>query len=361
MNKLRWILLASIFIITQACSDYQRPANGRFFEVVVMMDSSQQKGALADTIRAVFEREYETLPTPEAKYVLNFKTIKTQDNLEVAKRSKNLIIAATLNEKSNVGEFLNSILDEKVKDKINQDEINAIHLDNKWYSNQWILLLSGSSQEKAAAYLSENQEPIVESLDQKERERWVYEIYEKGRQTKVEDSLWTKYGWKIGIQHDYQKNIDDISFVSFRRYMANNDRWIWVWWQDNMSDLSFLDSDWINQKRDSLSQKYIRGNRGDSYVKTEFRRPVLSKTKLMNGRYTIQTNGTWTMVNDFMGGPFVNYTIYDEHQRRLYMLEFSQFAPKLSKRTFVRQFEAMGLTFDTDSTFTYPELEKEDK
>ncbi len=349
------LLWLSVFLIS--CSDYKRPADGRFFEVLVVMDSTKHSSSLADSIRTSFGGSIMTLPTPENRYDLKFFSIKTNEDLEFAKRAKNVIFAAPLNEKSIVADFLKSILAPDVQQKIQDDELNAIRLDDRWYSNQWILLLSGSSDQTTAAYLSENQKPMIESLNERERKRWAQEIYEKGRQVDHEDSLWTEYGWKVGIQHDYNKHIDELGFVSFRRFMANNDRWMWVWWKDNVIDLSFLEPDWVNKTRDSLMQTHIRGTRPDSYVQTEYRRVIEHQIKTMNERYTIQTNGTWRMENDLMGGPFVNYTIYDEQQRRLYMLEFAQFAPKFSKRTFVRQFEAMALTFETDSTFSgYPDL-----
>jgi hypothetical protein len=352
MQKFITLVLITFSIIIQSCGDFQRPSKGRLFEVLVVMDSTQQQQALADSIRASFGGFIMTLPSIERRYDLTFFTIKSQKDLEFAKRARNVIFASSINDKNIVSDFILSITDAKVQEKIAADELNAIRLDDKWYSNQWILILSGSSQEKAAAYLSENQIPIIHSLDERERKRWVSDIYDKGRQVKSEDSLWTDYGWKIGIQHDYVKHIEKEDFVSFRRFMPENDRWIWVWWQDGLSDLSFLTPEWVNKKRDELLEENIRGKRPQSYLQTEYLRPVESYIKEMNGRYTIQTNGTWTMVEDLMGGPFVNFTIYDEKQNRLYMIEFAQFAPKFSKRNFVRQFEAMALTFETDSLYS---------
>ena len=351
MKSLKAILILLIAGSVFTCSDFKRPANGRFFEVLVVMDSSQHQSALADSIRSSIGGFITTLPSYEERYDLTFFSIKNQEDLEYAKRAKNVVFAAPLNEKSIVADFLNSILDEKVKSNIKEDKINAIRLDDKWYANQWILLLSGSNQKAIANYISVNQAPIIESLNERERKRYVYDIYDRGRQVKIEDTLMTDYGWKMGIQHDYQKHLDNYGFVSFNRYMTDNNRWIWVWWQDDVNDLSFLNPEWVNAKRDSLLEDYIRGDRTQSYVTTEYKRDVISMTKTMNGRYTIQTHGTWKMVEDFMGGPFVNYTIYDEKQHRLYMIEFAQFAPRFPKRSFVRQFESMILTFETDSTW----------
>jgi len=71
-----------------------------------------------------------------------------------------------------------------------------------------------------------------------------------------------------------------------------------------------------------------------------------------------ETLGTWRMTGDFMGGPFVNFTYYDPETERLFMIEYGQFAPNVTKRRFVRQFQSMGRTFQADSTWTQTDREQ---
>lgn len=47
------------------------------------------------------------------------------------------------------------------------------------------------------------------------------------------------------------------------------------------------------------------------------------------------------------GGPFVNYTFYDQASDRIYMLDASVFAPGFDKLDFIRQMQAMAHTFRT--------------
>jgi hypothetical protein len=127
-----------------------------------------------------------------------------------------------------------------------------------------------------------------------------------------------------------------------------------AWWQDNVEGIGFLNKDWINATRDSLLQRHIQGTREGSYVTTEYRSPRQVITRQMetdNRLIGYETLGTWRMTNDFMGGPFANFTYYDPMTNRLFMIEFGQFAPSVNKRRFVRQFRAMGRTFQSDSTW----------
>src|SRR5699024_3735303 len=100
-------------------------------------------------------------------------------------------------------------------------------------------------------------------------------------------------------------------FLTMRRLLPKNDRWFWAWWKNGVKDISFLDDDWINAKRDSLMEQWIRGTRDGSYITTEYDRPVETDSFRMNGYLTYETLGTWRMTKDAMGGPFVNFTAYD--------------------------------------------------
>ena len=62
-------------------------------------------------------------------------------------------------------------------------------------------------------------------------------VYEK-EQIQYSDSLWNDYGFMVRIQHDYIK-IDTTNFISYRRFLPENDRWMWVWWQMMYMILAF--------------------------------------------------------------------------------------------------------------------------
>src|SRR5699024_2508456 len=102
----------------------------------------------------------------------------------------------------------------------------------------------------------------------------------------------------------YTNNGEQEHFLRMNRLLPENSRWFWAWWKSGVRDISYLDNDWINAKRDSLTKKWIRGTRDSSYITTEYRRPVETTSFKMNGDLTYETLGTWRMTKDAMGGPF---------------------------------------------------------
>lgn len=352
-------LFLCIVVVWIGCEgDYRQKARGSFGQVIVMMDSTQFESQTAEAIRNTYGEWVQTIPGKPPKFDLSFRDFNSDSQLEQLKRYRNLIIAAPINDTTNVSRFIRALLSDEVERQVRDGESFAFPLKDQWYRDQWVMILSAPSDSALARQIQNSRFILTNSLMQKELERWKEEVYDRGEQFALEDSLWNNHGWKIRIQHDWTKNIDttyihngeENHFLTMRRPLPNNDRWFWAWWKD-VENINQVDDDWINTKRDSLMKKWIRGSRDSSYVTTEYRREVNTRSFTYNDDLAYETLGTWRMTHDAMGGPFVNMTIYDEESGRLFMLEFGQFAPKYNKRRFVRQFRAMLRTFESDSTW----------
>ena len=72
----------------------------------------------------------------------------------------------------------------------------------------------------------------------------------------------------------------------------------------------------------------------------------LQDTVELNGHFGIRTQSLWRLEHDFMGGPFINYLIYDKTNNRIIHLDAYVYAPDItSKRRLMREMEAMLTTF----------------
>jgi hypothetical protein len=93
--------------------------------------------------------------------------------------------------------------------------------------------------------------------------------------------------------------------------------------------------------RDSIGKKYFEGTHEDSYMETELLIPPFTETTEISGMFALETRGLWRMENDFMGGPFLSYTIYDEKNNRILTVESVLYGPTAKKRNVVLEMEAM--------------------
>lgn len=352
------ILLTGVLIFIGCEGDYRQKARGSLGHAVVVMDSTQFNSQTAEAIRETYGGWIQYIPGKPPRFDLRFRDFDTNDQLEDLKRFRNLIVAAPINDSTNVGDFMRALLSDEIEQRVKDGEVFAFPLKDQWYRDQWVMLLTSTSDSALAEQIRNSRKTLVDNLVDKELDRWKEEIYDRGEKVELEDSLWQNHGWKIRVQHDWIRHLDTTytvngekqHFLTMRRPLPENDRWFWAWWKD-MPNINPVDDDWINSRRDSLMEKWIRGSRDSSYVTTAYNRPLQTETFRMNGDMVYETRGVWTMTHDAMAGPFVNFTVFDDESRRLFMLEFAQFAPKYDKRRFVRQFRAMLRTFESDSTW----------
>lgn len=336
--------------VLSACKDIKRSSQGALGMVMVVMDSTRWESQPAYALHETFGRLERTVPQPEPAYELQFYSIARPKDIDFVKRQRNVIIAATLNEQTNTSRWVESLLSPEVLERVKSGKNFAFPLKDRWSLNQWAMILVAPTDSALAASILDAQEGLVTGLDEVELQRQTYELFSHGERSDYADSLWQTYGFKMRIQQDYNRNADTTNFISFNRMQQDNMRWIWIYWKDNFKSPEKIAAGFVNAVRDSIMKSYVVGTREDSYVTTEYRGPVKTNYLKVNGRYAMETRGLWRMENDLMGGPFVNYTIYDEYQHRLYFIEFAQFAPKYKKIRFVRQFQAMGHSFETDTT-----------
>lgn len=345
-----FLSLFTLFLFSSCEGDYRRAAQGGFSEILVVMDSTKWDTPPAQALRETFGKKRMSLPQPEPRYDLRFLHLGTNRDLEYAKNFKNTIFIAPINEESNVASFIRGILSPDIQNRILEGKNFAFPVKDRWYRDQWTLFLSAPDEKVLADKIYDSSSSLIDYLDKIERERWTRQVYRRGEQKELSEELMQNHGFSFRVQHDYRIGVDTTDFVSLRRYLHDNDRWIWIWYKDDVDGLESYDTSRIHELRDSLMMQYIRGTREESYVKTEYRRPFEKKHVTINGLPSIEIRGTWQMAGDMMGGPFLHYTLYDPNKRRLYMLEFGQFAPRYQKRRFVNQFEAMAYTFVTDAT-----------
>ncbi|QOG03186.1 DUF4837 family protein [Flavobacterium sp. MDT1-60] len=96
----------------------------------------------------------------------------------------------------------------------------------------------------------------------------------------------------------------------------------------------------IVKMRDSIGL-YIKGREPNTQMITgEAYAPYFSTISL-DGKKTFETKGTWELKNDFMTGPFINYAIVDEPNKRILVIEGFCYSPSNQERDLMLELEAI--------------------
>jgi hypothetical protein len=356
MKKTIYLLIVLIILsIFFACDTSRQPATGVEDEIFVVADSLEY-----EELRLALETALEIeINTPQPEKLFNLKRI-SPNQLEKFKTRKNIVITAPINSGSYTSQFIQSIVDSSVKEKILNEGDFILRRYDLWAKNQLVTVLSAPTMQELEFKILKNKDNILYSFQKVSDKRLYESLYNRAYERKeIEGKLLRDYGWVIYVQADFQLALDkpEDNFIWLRRSPGSDmERWIFVHWIENASP-EYLNIDSIKAIRNRVTEKFYRTSDNSGYVVIAEDYFTWNEVNFKD-RYAIFTQGLWDMNIKGMGGPFVNYTFYDEKSKRLYMLDGSVYAPKYYKRNLIQQMDVMLQSFFTEGELS--EDRKED-
>ncbi|SHK19435.1 DUF4837 family protein [Rhodothermus profundi] len=334
--------------------DYRPLAIGKNGEIQVVIDSTLWTGPVGEALRLALGYYVQTLPNPEPLFTLRPIEPRTQDDLDRIKKFKNVLFVAALRDSSRVSRLVQQAFSAEALQAVRAGSAAVVPRRDLWRRRQLVYFVVAETDSQLAAAIRQATPRLRAAFNEMAREWLAAEMFEKGRQFHLEDTLMAHHGFAVNVQHDYVIVLDTTRFVWLRRVLPDTWRSLFVYYEEN-ADPARLTPAWIYATRDSLTRRYLQGNAG-GFVQIDYRQPLETRAIDFLGRYGYETRGLWHMVTELadgrlfpagMGGPFVNYTFYDQQSGRLYMIDGMVFAPGFRKREFLRQMEVIAYTFRT--------------
>lgn len=350
---LKHLFVFSIILIV-GC-DSKKNAFGLEDEIYVVADSLEYE-ELKLALESTFELEINT-PLPEKLFALKFTQFK---NIDRVKNRKNVVIVAPLSSGSDVSNYINQIVDDSIKSLFrNNQDFFLVHND-LWAKNQLVTVLSAESIQELEFRILKNKDKLLYAYQKKSNDRLKESLYNaKYERKEIEGMLLRDFGWVIYVQADFKlAKKDSVNNFVWLRRSPNSDmeRWIFVHWIDNATP-AYLNIDSIKNLRNRLTEKYYQTSDDSAFV--VIAKDFLTSNEVnFNGRYAILTQGLWELNVKGMGGPFINYTFYDENTRRIYMLDGSIYAPKYYKRNLIQQLDVLLQSFLTKEELSKDRIDK---
>lgn len=335
-------LLLALFITS--CEYSNKPAKGSEDEIIVVADSSEYE-ILKPLLQSTFEKEIFT-PQPEKLFTL--KRISLNE-IESYQNHKNIILIGTINPQNNTSKFIKALLDTASARGINLDENHFFMKYDLWAKNQLVVMVTAKELNTIQNELQKQSDNLLYSFHQLSDKRLFESLYNnKDEQKDIEGKLLKEYGWIIYVHQDYKlaKEDKNNAFVKLSSKQGNDmHKWIFVHWIDNASP-DYLTEDSIRAIRNRITWEFYRPKDDQSYI-TVSPNNYMSSEIDFKGRYAIVTQGVWNLDSKGMEGPFINYTVFDDKTRKIYMLDGSVFAPKYFKRNILQQLDVILQSFMT--------------
>lgn len=321
MKKILYTVLITLLISSCVGNDkvILRSAVGKINKVMVVTKSSLWLGDIGKEIRNTFGELIVGLPQPEAK--MSVSQVAPNGFSSMMKAGRSILV-----------------LEES-------DKENFTIKYNVYAQPQTVIYISAKDENGLIEQFKKHKTTILNAY----RDADLKSVQKTFSKSKVDDSKY-KTLQNLGISltiHDKFRTVDDTGdFLWLRHHLtsgiaktgSNN---ILVYAVPLEEESKVAEN--IISVRDSIGKRHIPGSDEETmYMITEEAYTPSTFDAKVAGRKAYETRGKWEVKNDFMAGPFLNYTIFDKKKNRLIVFEGFTYAPSVNKREFIFELEAIA-------------------
>ena len=321
MKKIFSILTITFLLSSCIGTDKKilRQSIGKINKVMVVAKISDWTGDVGSEVRNSFGELMVGLPQPE--HILSVSQVAPNGFSSMMKASRNILI-------------------------ITETEKEGFTVKKNIYAQPQTIVYVQAKDDKSIIKLLQKHKNEIRNIFIESDIQFTQRIFNKD---KVDNSQYKTLG-NLGVTFTIPKKfrtVDDTGeFLWLRNHLmsgiaktgSNN---ILVY-SLPLTDESKI-SDNIIAVRDSIGKKFIPGSDPETmHMITEEAYTPFTFDATIDGKKAYETRGKWEVKNDFMAGPFLNYTVVDKKNNRLIVFEGFTYAPSVSKRAFVFELEAIA-------------------
>ena len=294
--------------------------------MVVVLPQKYWDGAIVDAIRSITDRPYELLP--QAESAVDVALLDPSEFDRFWKPHRNVLVV-------------------DLADRVDTQEPSLKVYRNKYASDQIYAEAKGKTADEVAEVIRNQGEQLVRAIQTAELKR-VADLVRSNINEALRAEVAENWKLHIDFPRDARKVTENENFLWVQREITrmkggnNHDikQGFFVYTYPYESD-SVFSFQWQIQKRNDMLYRYVHGQPEGSFMTTEMELIPSYEEVNFDGRFTSEIRGLWKMEKDFMGGPFVMMTFFDEANQRIVTLEGYAYAPYFNKREYIREAEAI--------------------
>ncbi|WP_428741633.1 DUF4837 family protein [Tenacibaculum sp.] len=322
MKKL--VCLFALIFITISCKtggkDYVLPTStGNTNKILVVIKANDWDGRIGDEIRTVFGEHQVGLPQPET--LLSVSQIDPTGFKGFMRNAKAVLI-------------------------VREGEKDKIVVEKNKYAAPQILIYATAKNKDGLVNLIRNKGKEIIKLFKDADIKFAQRIFKKERVDENQFKTIKKLGVAIDIPKRFNLVEDTGDFLWLRQHLKSgiargdgtNNILLYSYPLEDENKVA----DNITTMRDVVGEKYIPGSKEGMYMITEQAYTPFTYDAQIDGKKAYETRGKWEVKNDFMAGPFINYTVIDKEHNRVVVFEGFTYAPSVNKRDFIFELEAIG-------------------
>ena len=321
MKKICILFTIGLFLSSCVGNDkfILRNSIGKINKVMVVAKASDWNGDIGKEIRNSFGELMVGLPQPES--LLKVSQVAPNGFGNMMKVARNILVIGV------------------------SDEEKYFVRKNVYAQPQTIIYVYAKDKEGVIKMFKKHKKEIIKTVIQSDISM-TQNLFKKNKLDDTQFKTLQNLGISLTI-HNKFKTVDDTGdFLWLRHHLtsgiaktgSNN---ILVYSVPLEDETQVSDS--IIAVRNRIGKKYIPGSNPETmYMITDEAYTPFTFDAVIDGKKAYETRGKWEVKNDFMAGPFLNYTILDKQRNRLLIFEGFTYAPSVSKRAFLFELEAIA-------------------
>lgn len=338
MKKLLFFLLT--VLIFCACNNSveveKKGSSGKTLEMLIVADKGVYQGDVKSVIDSLFASPQVCLPVPESKFDLVNIPKSSYENSEMFRNHRNIILLDINTE--------------------NADKV-YMHID-EYAAPQVVFDFAAKSEASLKELLIKYETVILRETYQAEHRR-VIKAFAGMEGYDLTQKVHDKFAFNLMFSNEFHWAKEAEDFAWIRKEAKDFGEGVLVDVLPYESEKMFEEQH-ILDRMDTIMKRHVPASAENSYMGIERRKndegaylaPIVSKRiEFPNTEYCVETRGCWRAFGDFMGGPFVSYTLLSPDKKNVIMLTGYVYCPRnkpWTKRDLLMQTESICWSINWD-------------
>ncbi len=307
----------------------KKGSSGKTLELLIVANEDVYVGDTKTLLDSIFASPQVGLPTPEKKFDIVNIPMSSYKNTEMFKVHRNVIL-----------------LD------INPDNPDKVYMHiDEYAAPQVIVDFACRDVNSLQANIRKYQDFMLRELYKAEHRR-VQKAFRGMNGYDVNQAIQKKFGFGLTFSNEFALAKEDVDFAWVRKEAKDFGIGVLIDVFPYESKAAF-DEEHILDRLDTIMKRHVPASADNSYMGIERRRdeagnylaPIYSSVvDFDSSEYAVETRGCWRAFGDFMGGPFVTYTLLSPDKQRVVMLTGYVYCPRnkpWTKRDLLMQVESV--------------------
>ncbi len=318
--------MLTLAVMVAACGGNEKKelekkgSSGKTLEILLVADHEVYNGDVKDLIDSLFRGPQPGFMNNEPKFDVVNIPVSSFNNSEMFRVHRNVL-----------------------KLDINPENPNKVYMHrDAWAAPQIVFDFAVKDRASLDTLLIKYYDRILQEVYRAEHAR-IIKAYNGQSGYELRDAIRKQFGFDLAFSNEFRMaNVAHPSedFAWVRKEAKDFSIGVLVKVMPYTQQGQFEEKFILDQLDTMMRQ--VGGPADSSYMGTERRMNFVTRpADMQQSSFSVETRGCWRLFGDFMGGPFVNYTLLSPDKKQVIMLCAYTYCPRFDKRDYLMQVESV--------------------